>query len=708
MADNITERSRSYSTDADNPGRQIDEDPLVELARIVSEDGSFFQNAPAKPPNPPESKAGPDAFSADLEAELMEEFEASLAGEAAGVAGIAHADEPAAAAPGQSEGGPADYTASDSQALGAMAAAAEMPAEEPASTAHGASAGYAAGATEEGDAPFGAPARGARDLPGNAPYEPGGNLMGSSTVEPAVEPTRHDYGATGDAVDVTGAGATPSDAFGMEFAESLTDTVSPPLEEDFTPEFGVEAYGRDPDLHDSDIPGDGPLADEAGYPPSHYGGAAADEMDDAYEGEAAMPPPVPARTGGRKGLIAVAGVLAVVVLGAGIAGYIGKSAPNDPATPAPVIKADADDIKVMADAADSNGSAPSALERLTDQQAKSEEKLIDRIEEPQEIARVVLPGAASNNVTQLTKPVGAPAEEPSEPATDVIAKTIDRVMQAPDRPVATPRYDPIGPRKVRTVVVNPDGTIVPNDSAPAPARPSLPAAAPPAAPPASETMEVASVDSVPAPQPTPVPTVEIKSLPSPGETTAVTGSGDATETAEPDRQAVQMAAVEPASPVAGTGDAVNGDIAPHALAEPVGVVPRPKPASPPDAVTARRSAAPARASVARSTSEPVNLLAAPAETDQPRVTASTASTAGGYVVQVSSQRSAEQAQASFAAMQRRYRSVLGGFEPNIQRADLGDKGTYFRVRIGPMASRDAALRLCEQLKAAGGSCFVTR
>ena len=78
------------------------------------------------------------------------------------------------------------------------------------------------------------------------------------------------------------------------------------------------------------------------------------------------------------------------------------------------------------------------------------------------------------------------------------------------------------------------------------------------------------------------------------------------------------------------------------------------------------------------------------------------------MVQVSSQRSADQAQASFESMKRRYKSVLGGFNPDIQRADLGAKGTYYRVRVGPMASREAALRLCEQLKSAGGSCFVTR
>ena len=44
----------------------------------------------------------------------------------------------------------------------------------------------------------------------------------------------------------------------------------------------------------------------------------------------------------------------------------------------------------------------------------------------------------------------------------------------------------------------------------------------------------------------------------------------------------------------------------------------------------------------------------------------------------------------------------------IQEADLGTKGLYYRVRVGPWASRDDAIKVCEALKAAGGNCFVTQ
>ncbi|WP_186387926.1 SPOR domain-containing protein, partial [Stappia sp. TSB10P1A] len=81
--------------------------------------------------------------------------------------------------------------------------------------------------------------------------------------------------------------------------------------------------------------------------------------------------------------------------------------------------------------------------------------------------------------------------------------------------------------------------------------------------------------------------------------------------------------------------------------------------------------------------------------------------AGTYIVQVSSQRTREQAQTAFNDLQRRYGSVLGGVSPVIEQADLGDRGTFYRVRI-PTSSRDDAISLCERLKSAGGDCFVRR
>jgi cell division septation protein DedD len=68
----------------------------------------------------------------------------------------------------------------------------------------------------------------------------------------------------------------------------------------------------------------------------------------------------------------------------------------------------------------------------------------------------------------------------------------------------------------------------------------------------------------------------------------------------------------------------------------------------------------------------------------------------------------DQAQSAYAAAQGQFPSVLGSLSPQIQEANLGEKGIYFRVRVGPWASRDEAIGVCESLKAAGGSCFVTQ
>jgi hypothetical protein len=85
-----------------------------------------------------------------------------------------------------------------------------------------------------------------------------------------------------------------------------------------------------------------------------------------------------------------------------------------------------------------------------------------------------------------------------------------------------------------------------------------------------------------------------------------------------------------------------------------------------------------------------------------------AATSGSYVVQVSSQRSEEEAHSSFRDLQAKYPDVLGGRTPIIRRADLGAKGTFFRAMVGPFASSDQATELCSNLKAAGGSCLVQR
>jgi hypothetical protein len=80
----------------------------------------------------------------------------------------------------------------------------------------------------------------------------------------------------------------------------------------------------------------------------------------------------------------------------------------------------------------------------------------------------------------------------------------------------------------------------------------------------------------------------------------------------------------------------------------------------------------------------------------------------GYSVQVTSQRSEGEAQTAFRTLQTKYPNQLSGRAAIIRRADLGDKGTYYRALVGPFASAEEAAGLCSGLKAAGGSCIVQR
>jgi len=81
---------------------------------------------------------------------------------------------------------------------------------------------------------------------------------------------------------------------------------------------------------------------------------------------------------------------------------------------------------------------------------------------------------------------------------------------------------------------------------------------------------------------------------------------------------------------------------------------------------------------------------------------------GGYVVQVASQRSESDAQASFRALQQKYPSVLGSHQVMVRRADLGEKGVYYRAQVGPFATAEEASEMCTSLKSAGGQCIVQR
>ncbi|MBX9587992.1 MAG: SPOR domain-containing protein [Hyphomonadaceae bacterium] len=127
--------------------------------------------------------------------------------------------------------------------------------------------------------------------------------------------------------------------------------------------------------------------------------------------------------------------------------------------------------------------------------------------------------------------------------------------------------------------------------------------------------------------------------------------------------------------------------------------PPPPSASPPQveeppAPPVRRAATPPQA--------PVKVASPPKASPPPA-----ASSGAGYVAVLSSQKTRMDALKAFADLQQKYGEALSGRVPDVQEANLGEKGIWYRVVVGPPGSRDAANGVCSQLKSAGYSnCWV--
>jgi cell division protein FtsN len=64
------------------------------------------------------------------------------------------------------------------------------------------------------------------------------------------------------------------------------------------------------------------------------------------------------------------------------------------------------------------------------------------------------------------------------------------------------------------------------------------------------------------------------------------------------------------------------------------------------------------------------------------------------------------ADGAWAAFKARHTSIAGTLAEDVQKADLGAKGIWYRLRMGPFADKAAAAAACEKLKAEGATCFV--
>jgi cell division protein FtsN len=78
-----------------------------------------------------------------------------------------------------------------------------------------------------------------------------------------------------------------------------------------------------------------------------------------------------------------------------------------------------------------------------------------------------------------------------------------------------------------------------------------------------------------------------------------------------------------------------------------------------------------------------------------------------YLVQVGSKQDQTEALATFADLQQKYPTLLASYRPMVQKADLGAKGVWYRLRIGPIPDKTAATKLCGELKSQGlPDCLV--
>lgn len=106
------------------------------------------------------------------------------------------------------------------------------------------------------------------------------------------------------------------------------------------------------------------------------------------------------------------------------------------------------------------------------------------------------------------------------------------------------------------------------------------------------------------------------------------------------------------------------------------------------------------------TPPPAPAVTQPATPAAPSTAQTTPIAAGTYMIQVASQPSEALAEKSLASVKQKYGSILGNRATEIRKADIPGKGTYYRVRVAG-GSKIEANALCERLKTAGGSCFVT-
>ncbi|CAK0772397.1 putative SPOR domain-containing protein [Azospirillaceae bacterium] len=163
----------------------------------------------------------------------------------------------------------------------------------------------------------------------------------------------------------------------------------------------------------------------------------------------------------------------------------------------------------------------------------------------------------------------------------------------------------------------------------------------------------------------------------------------------------------------GNNNMTNNNMANNVVATPLagapGNSPPPNvlaPQAPPLVPPSRQNASPL--TVAPPTARPPAPLSVSTNPPRPPATSTPPSGGGGsYRIQIASVKSEAEAQAEWKRLAHRYPDVLSSLSLSVARADLGDRGVYYRVQSG-MLDETRAKNICQTLKTQNVGCQLVR
>lgn len=435
--------------------------------------------------------------------------------------------------------------------------------------------------------------------------------------------------------------------------------------------------------------------------------------DPAVYLEPPMPKSVDTRSVSIRSYLMAAGLGALALVG-GIGAYSLTSGADKTATAsAPVVlKADAEPVKIAPE--NPGGSiVPNQDVAVYDKvgnagaETVKQDTLVSTTEQPVDLAekavtRVVLPGpSATQSDEQLLK---------SEERIDPQATEEESVVAAE---VAS-----VSPKRVRTLVVKSDGSLVERVGATPQATDETSAITPIMVKPGADSLipakkvQTKSVDVATASTRKAAP-LEMGDTP----VSALEPAQDAPKTKVVDQAALKPATEQPVAAVEepAAPEVAVSETAPAAEVKPVVKTVKIKKIKPqavaPEAEVEVAAAANVPLVEARPSDQPVNIVAKTGKTPDAAPEAEAVSvpvaSSGAYVIQIASAPSPDAAQSTYSTLSRKFGNVIGGRAVTIQKADIPGKGTFYRVRIAAGSKKEAAA-LCTKYKSAGGQCLVAR